>query len=119
MTKSLLNKMFSLESKTVVLTGAGGTLVGEMATTASQCGAQTVILDLSGDTAKRIAGTIKKKGGEVMTLQCDVVNQYSLEKCCVKILDRYGKIDCLVNGGGGNKVEATTSDDLSFFDIPV
>ena len=118
MKESPLNKMFSLEGKTVVLTGAGGTLAGEMAITAAQCGARTALLDLSEDSAVRIAKSIRGKGGETMALKCDVLERKSLEVCREKVLEQFGKIDCLVNGAGGNRAEATTSDELSFFDIP-
>ena len=119
MKETLLNEMFSLEGKTVVLTGAGGTLAGDMAVTSARCGAQTAILDISMDAAEKVAGTIRKYGGETLALPCDVLNRESLEMCREKVLDKFGKIDCLVNGAGGNKAEATTSEDLSFFDIPV
>jgi NAD(P)-dependent dehydrogenase (short-subunit alcohol dehydrogenase family) len=42
-----------------------------------------------------------------------------LESCNEQIKKRYGRIDCLINGAGGNKTEATTSENLSFFDIPL
>ena len=35
------------------------------------------------------------------------------------MLKEFGRIDILINGAGGNKKEATTSDDMSFFDIPL
>jgi NAD(P)-dependent dehydrogenase (short-subunit alcohol dehydrogenase family) len=35
------------------------------------------------------------------------------------VLKKFGKIDGLVNAAGGNKPQATTSPDLSFFDLPV
>ncbi len=117
MDQAILNRMFSLEGKTVVLTGAGGALAGEMAVTAARCGAQTAILDLSRDAAEKVSGKIRALGEESMALECDVTKQESLEECRTKILERYGKIDCLVNGAGGNKTGATTSEDLSFFDI--
>jgi NAD(P)-dependent dehydrogenase (short-subunit alcohol dehydrogenase family) len=34
------------------------------------------------------------------------------------VLENFGRVDCLVNGAGGNRPEATTSDKLSFFDLP-
>ena len=35
------------------------------------------------------------------------------------MLKEFGRIDILINGAGGNKKEATTSDEMSFFDIPL
>ena len=119
MRDTLLRKMFSLQGKTVVLTGGGGILVGEMAITAAQCGANTVILDISKDSADKVAKTIKDKNLEAISLQCNVLDKDNLQECYRKIIDKYGKIDCLVNGAGGNRSEATTSETLSFFDIPI
>jgi len=34
------------------------------------------------------------------------------------VLARFGRVDILINGAGGNKKQATTSPDLSFFDLP-
>ncbi len=35
-----------------------------------------------------------------------------------RVLEEYGKIDILINGAGGNRKEATTSEEQSFFDFP-
>lgn len=119
MESSVFEKMFSLKGKTVVLTGGGGTLVGAMANIAAQCGANVALIDISKDSADKVAGMIKSNNLEAISLQCDVLDQKNLQDCCQKIIDKYGKIDCLVNGAGGNKPEATTSDNFSFFDIPI
>ena len=115
----LLSKMFSLSGKTIVLTGAGGILVSEMAIAAAKCGASSVIVDISKDSAEKVAKRIKDENHEAIAIQCNVLDRNNLSECCRVILDKYGKIDCLVNGAGGNRPEATTSDDLDFFDIPV
>jgi NAD(P)-dependent dehydrogenase (short-subunit alcohol dehydrogenase family) len=108
-----------LQGKTVVLTGAGGILVGEMAMAAALCGANTVLLDISKNSGRKVVKAIKDKNAETIFLQCDVLNPKNLQDCCQKILDKYGRIDCLVNGAGGNRIEATTSETLSFFDISI
>ena len=119
MENGILEKMFSLQNKTVVLTGAGGILVGEMALMLAQCGANVVLLDISIESADRVAKEIKDKNGEVISLQANVLDKDSLQDACTQIVDKYGKIDALVNGAGGNIPDATTSDTLSFFDIPI
>jgi len=40
-----------------------------------------------------------------------------IEQCKNEVLNDFGKIDILVNSAGGNLKEATTSSDLSFFDL--
>jgi NAD(P)-dependent dehydrogenase (short-subunit alcohol dehydrogenase family) len=117
MNGSLLHEMFSLEGSTVVLTGAGGTLAGEMAVAVARLGANAVILDLSLEAAEKVSAAAREHGGEAMAMECDVLDWKNLNTCCEKILKQYGKIDCLVNGAGGSRAEATTSESLPFFDI--
>ena len=42
----------------------------------------------------------------------------SINKAKDIVMDRFGKVDILINGAGGNKAAATTGPSLSFFDIP-
>lgn len=116
--EAIMKQLFSLENKTVVVTGGGGVLAGEIAVAAARFGAHMVVLDLSADAAKKTARRITEEGGDAISLQCNVTEQEDLEACCQKILEQCGTIDGLVNGAGGNKAAATTSEELSFFDIP-
>jgi NAD(P)-dependent dehydrogenase (short-subunit alcohol dehydrogenase family) len=43
----------------------------------------------------------------------------SLRQAAEVILKRFGKIDALINAAGGNKPQATTAPDRSFFDLPI
>jgi NAD(P)-dependent dehydrogenase (short-subunit alcohol dehydrogenase family) len=47
-----------------------------------------------------------------------MLDKESLLAAAQRITDAFGHIDILINGAGGNKKEATTSDELSFFDLP-
>ena len=114
----ILEKLFSLEGKVVVLTGAGGSLAGAMAKTIAQCGAKVAVLDLSEEAARNTADQINQIGCKAIALTCDVLDKDSLKNGCERIMDHFGRIDALINGAGGNKKEATTSEDLAFFDIP-
>jgi len=114
----MLEEFFSLKDKVVVLTGAGGSLVGEMAKVTAQCEAKVALLDINQKTVLDRANELTKLGCEAIALKCDVLSKDSIESCCDQIIKHFGKIDCLVNGAGGNKKDATTSDELSFFDMP-
>jgi NAD(P)-dependent dehydrogenase (short-subunit alcohol dehydrogenase family) len=46
-----------------------------------------------------------------------VLDRLSLETARQTVLDRFGRVDILINGAGGNKKQATTSSELSFFDL--
>jgi NAD(P)-dependent dehydrogenase (short-subunit alcohol dehydrogenase family) len=111
-------KLFELADKVVVITGAGGVLCGAMAKALAKTGAKVVALDLIEDAAKKIADEINSAGGTAIALACNVLKKDMLEDSKEKIILRFGKIDILINGAGGNKKEATTSPELPFFDLP-
>lgn len=119
MTKPILKKLFSLDNKVFVITGGGGFLAGTMAKAITQCGAKVALLDLNLARANSLASEINREGDSALVLQADVLNRVSLEKACERIINKFGKIDGLLNGAGGNKKEATTSETLSFFDLPI
>jgi NAD(P)-dependent dehydrogenase (short-subunit alcohol dehydrogenase family) len=53
-----------------------------------------------------------------IAVKCNVLDKGDLERAREKIIAEFGSIDILINGAGGNKKEATTSEALSFFDLP-
>ncbi|HRR96525.1 MAG TPA: SDR family oxidoreductase [Candidatus Ratteibacteria bacterium] len=112
-----VEKLFSVENKVVVIPGGCGILGGEIAKGFSKSGAKVIICDIKGFEEKR--EEFKKEGIEVDSMYIDVLKKDEIEKTCKKVIDKYGKIDVLVNAAGGNMKDATTSDDLSFFDLPL
>ncbi len=113
-----MSNLFDLRDKTIVITGGGGVLCSAMAVALAKAGARIAILDLAEVAAAQVAEEIKSDGGLAIGVKCDVLNKESLESAKEEINSVYGKIDILINGAGGNKKEATTSPDLSFFDLP-
>jgi NAD(P)-dependent dehydrogenase (short-subunit alcohol dehydrogenase family) len=107
-----------LINKEIVITGAGGVLCGTMATALAKAGAKIAILDIDETAAAEVADEIDSGGGQAIWVKCDVLDKESLETAKEKITTELGQIDILINGAGGNKKEATTSPDLSFFDLP-
>jgi len=107
-----------MKGKVAVITGAGGVLCGAMAKAIAKAGAKVAVLDLIEAAAKKIADEIKADKGVAIAVTCNVLEKASLEAARKKIMDELGRIDILINGAGGNKKEATTSPEMSFFDIP-
>jgi NAD(P)-dependent dehydrogenase (short-subunit alcohol dehydrogenase family) len=89
-----------------------------MAKAIAKAGAKVAVLDLIEAAAKKIADEIKADKGVAIAVTCNVLEKASLEAARKKIMDELGRIDILINGAGGNKKEATTSPEMSFFDIP-
>ena len=46
------------------------------------------------------------------------LNRESVDKAAQQIIGQFGKVDCLINGAGGNNAAATTRPDFKFFDLP-
>lgn len=113
-----MENIFDIKNKVIAITGAGGVLCGSLAKDLAKAGAKIAMLDLAKENAERIAGEINSEGGMAIALMCNVLEKDTLEAAKEKVLAEFGQIDILINGAGGNKKEATTSLDLSFFDLP-
>ena len=113
-----MKDLFDLTGKVVVITGAGGVLCGAMAKSLGKAGAKVAVLDLDEAAASKVAGDIKADGGQAVAVKCNVLVKKSLEVAMEKVKAELGQIDILINGAGGNKKEATTSDEMAFFDMP-
>jgi NAD(P)-dependent dehydrogenase (short-subunit alcohol dehydrogenase family) len=113
-----LTRMYDFTGKTVAITGGGGILGSEIAGALAGCGAEVAILDVNPDAGKAAVDRMGANGKRVSVFECDVLNRESVAKTADNVVHQLGKLDCLVNGAGGNKPQATTSDQLKFFDLP-
>jgi NAD(P)-dependent dehydrogenase (short-subunit alcohol dehydrogenase family) len=109
---------YDLSGKVAVLTGGGGVLCGTMSRALAQRGAHVAVLDVREEAAQKVADAIEAGGGRALAVQVDVMDRSSIEAGADQILATFGRVDILVNGAGGARKEATTSDELSFFDLP-
>jgi NAD(P)-dependent dehydrogenase (short-subunit alcohol dehydrogenase family) len=112
------SKIFDIKGKVAVLTGGAGILCSEIAKAIGEHGGKLAILDIEEDNLKPLSGHLSKMEIEHITIKTNVLDKKSLEEAAKKTLDKFGRVDILINGAGGNKTEATTSPDLSFFDLP-
>ncbi|MBE0653636.1 MAG: SDR family oxidoreductase [Bacteroidales bacterium] len=98
-----------LRDKVCIITGGAGVIGAAMTKVLAAAGVKVVILDLREDVASALAEELTSNfGNENMGLAANVLNRESLEVARIKILDRFGTIDILINGAGGNSPEATT-----------
>lgn len=118
MDKDYLASLFGIEGKVAFITGAGGVLFSNIALALAKAGARVVVADLAEDAAQAVAARVAAAGGEALAVKLDVLSRASVEAASAATLQRFGSVDILINGAGGNKKDATTSRDLSFFDLP-
>ena len=112
-----LATLFDIRGMVVVVTGGGGILGGEIARGLARAGARIAILDISVEAGQTVADAIQDTGGEATAVACDVLDRDSLLQARDQVVARYGRVDALLNGAGGNRAEATTGPELSFFDL--
>ncbi|HUB00887.1 MAG TPA: SDR family oxidoreductase [Terracidiphilus sp.] len=113
-----LTRMYDFHGRTVAVTGGTGVLGSEIVGALAGCGAEVAVLDVNIDPGKTLVERLGDHGSQVCLVKCDVLNRDSIAEAAREVVERFGKLDCLVNGAGGNKPQATTSSDLKFFDLP-
>lgn len=118
MNRNELAKWYDFASKTIVITGGTGVLGGEMACALVGCGANVVVLDRNPNLPEELKKPMDAGPGKYMIVYGDVLVRESLESATAAIKDAFGDIDALINAAGGNHPDATTSADVSFFDLP-
>ena len=114
-----LDKAFDFTHKVAVVIGGSGVLCSTLAQALGQQGAAVVVVGHTRlDKAQALADQIVTKGGQAIALQADVLDRSSLNNLAHKTIETFGSVDILINGAGGAKKQATTSEELSFFDLP-
>ncbi len=100
------------------ITGGGGELCGFMAEALAREGVSVAILDINEDAALEKAEKIRAEGGQAIVRAVDVTSRDSMEEAARFLEKELSGLHVLINGAGGNHPQATTSSDLSFFDLP-
>jgi NAD(P)-dependent dehydrogenase (short-subunit alcohol dehydrogenase family) len=112
-----LKNLFNIEGKVAVITGGGGVLAGEMAKGFLNAGAKIILLDINEDVVKKKAEEFSGEGKEVIGLKCNVLDEENLNQVKTEILEKFGRIDILINAAGGNMKGATVGVGQTVFDL--
>jgi NAD(P)-dependent dehydrogenase (short-subunit alcohol dehydrogenase family) len=116
---TLPTELFGLQGRVAVVTGGTGVLGGTMARGLARAGAKVGVLGRRQEKAEAAAREIEEEGGEALALPADVLDREKLEDACETVIERWGRLDVLVNAAGGNLARATLEPGQSFFDLPV
>lgn len=103
-----------LSNKVVALTGAGGAIISVFSKALAECGAKVALLDINLEAAQAVADEI---GENAIAIQTNALDTASLEAAKKVINDKWGKVNFLVNGAGGNNPKATTDNEYMTKDI--
>jgi len=85
------------EDQVAIVTGAAGGIGAAIAARLSAEGAKVVIADLKADAAQAAAA---KLAGDAIGVGCDVGSEEQVEACVRASLDRFGRLDVIVNNAG-------------------
>lgn len=112
----MADPLFSVNNKVVVVTGGSGVLCGAMARALGERGAKVVVMGRSLEKIEQVVSDIQAKQGQAIGIAADVLNREDLERAKQQILDKWGRIDVLINGAGGNQPGAVIQPHQNFFD---
>ena len=103
-----------LTDKVVAITGAGGVICSEFARALAECGAKVALLDINYDAAKKFADEI---GENAYAVKCNCLDKADIERAKEEINAKFGKVNFLINGAGGNNPRATTDNEYMTPDL--
>jgi NAD(P)-dependent dehydrogenase (short-subunit alcohol dehydrogenase family) len=108
---------FSLKGKVIIVTGATGVLGEAFIQGIAAAGGCVGVLGRNEKVAHERAEAINSNGGIAMALVADVTNEQQLIDAKTKVIDRFGKIDGLVNAAGGNIAAAVVPPEQDLFQL--
>jgi len=98
----------ALKGKTIVITGGGTGLGKAMGTYFLKLGANLVITSRKIDVLQKTAEEMATEtGGQVLAVQCDVRDYEQVEQVLAKTIEKFGKVDGLLNNAAGNFISPT------------
>ena len=98
--------VFSLEGRVALIPGGGGAIGSAIAAALAGAGARVAVVDVTDERAEAAAATIRETGAEVLALGADVTSETECERIVAATVERFGRLDIVVNcvGGGAGKV---------------
>ena len=88
------------ENQVAVVTGAAKGIGRGIATVFAREGAKVVVVDWDADAGERTAAEIVRERGDAIFVQCDVSNEEQVKAMVQATLDKYRRLDVLVNNAG-------------------
>ena len=131
-----VSALFDLSGRAAIVTGGSGVLGRAIVLGLRRAGANVAVLARHPEAVDEVVAALAPgqpgeadirggadtaggadMAGEVIPLVADVLDVESLEDARGAVIERWGRLDVLVNGAGGNQAEATVPVGGSFFDL--
>lgn len=110
-------ELFNIQGKVIVITGGTGVLGASMVEYLAAHGAKVAVLARNKEKGDALIEEVKSRGGDALFLQTDVTDEVLLKQNAEEIIAKYGKIEALINGAGGNMPGATIGPKNTIFDL--
>lgn len=113
------SSLFDLTGRVYIVTGATGSLAGSAAAYLAAQGANVAFLGRSRDKLDAALARCRQiaPDAQITGLVSDVLDRPALERARDETLARWGRIDGLINGAGGNMPGATIPPEKTFSDL--
>jgi 2-deoxy-D-gluconate 3-dehydrogenase len=89
-----------VEGRTIIVTGASQGIGRGIAVACAREGASIILAARTEIKVNAVASEISAQGGDVLAVPTDVTNEAQVARLIERTLDRYGRIDGLVNSAG-------------------
>ncbi len=108
----------SLKDQVIVVTGGGSGLGKAMSTYFLELGAKLAITSRNLEKLQNTANEMREKtGGEVLAVACDVREYHQVENMLKTVLEKWGRVDGLLNNAAGNFISPTERLSPRAFDV--
>src|SRR4051812_41309024 len=101
-----MHQLFSLENKVIIITGATGVLGEAFVYAVADMNAKVILIGRNEEVGNERVQQLQQKNKEAIFIKADVLNKEDLLNAREFILEKYDRIDGLVNAAGGNVPEA-------------
>ena len=103
-----------LQDKVIAITGAGGIICSAFAEALAKEGAKVALLDINEVAAQQYADQI---GENAIAIKCNCLDKNSIIEAKKVINEKWGKVNFLINGAGGNNPRASTDNETMTPDL--
>jgi NAD(P)-dependent dehydrogenase (short-subunit alcohol dehydrogenase family) len=114
-----MQQLFSLANKVIIITGATGVLGEAFVNAVADMDGKVVLIGRNEKIGNERANGLQQNGKDAIFIKADVLSKAELMHARETVLEKWLRIDGLVNAAGGNVPEAVIKPGEEIFDINI